>query len=459
MQQAELLPVETLDPRDDHLFKHVNAVALIPTKGGGKISVLERKLYNVLLHRAQATGAQDEYSARMSELVNDIDFDSKNTEHLKKALKNLMKTVVEWQSPTNGEMDAWEACVLLSGASIKKDVKTKAVTMTWRYDTRIREQLLSPDRYARLMMESITQLRSHASIALYEICARYVDNPGHKTARRHWRWWRPVLGGQAYDNKGEYRYFKRDLLLPAIAEINANTELEILPPLEFKERDKKTIADLQFEVRLKSRISSQAALSTAKKAPLENIEPMDLETIGWAIRLGVAQVEAEKQCRKHGAQALNQALAALEKRLAVPEDISGAVQSADAYLRAILRKKGSDVEKDVQKNQPPTVRPQKEIERNKAALIEEWLFRKKEHLCSLFSELPQSEQEELLGKYRQHLAERLPVLVKRFDSSGWNHKSLRGNFSAFLGESWDGAEWNKPTGDDLLAIALEKAGS
>ena len=341
MQQIDLLPVETLPNPDANMLKHVNAVALMPTKGGRKITVYERKLYNVLLHRAQGLGVQDEYSARMHEIIKDTDFGSNNTEHVKKALKNLMTTVVEWQSPTSGEIQDWEACVLLSGAAIRKNKTTKAVTLTWRYDLRIREQLLSPDRYARLIMESITQLRTHAAIALYEICVRYVDNPGRKTARQHWRWWRPVLCGQAYDaTKGEYRYFKRDVLLPAIAEINQCTELEISKPLEFKERDNKTIADLQFEVRLKS----SKVLSPAETKPLEKVQESDLYLIGLALKLGLTQDEAEKLYHQHGAEALKKGLSDLEKRLA-KNDFNWSAANRERILTEWARRYEAKAEK------------------------------------------------------------------------------------------------------------------
>lgn len=454
MQQIDLLPVETLPNPDANMLKHVNAVALMPTKGGRKITVYERKLYNVLLHRAQGLGVQDEYSARMHEIIKDTDFGSNNTEHVKKALKNLMTTVVEWQSPTSGEIQDWEACVLLSGAAIRKNKTTKAVTLTWRYDLRIREQLLSPDRYARLIMESITQLRTHAAIALYEICVRYVDNPGRKTARQHWRWWRPVLCGQAYDaTKGEYRYFKRDVLLPAIAEINQCTELEISKPLEFKERDNKTIADLQFEVRLKS----SKVLSPAETKPLEKVQESDLYLIGLALKLGLTQDEAEKLYHQHGAEALKKGLSDLEKRLAMPELVTPAVSKPGAYLRTIMRSKAGASAKAAPAKTDSRSRNDKELEHNKAALMEEWLRRKKDHLRSLFQELPEAEQTELLGNFRTWVSHHLPSMLKRFDTSGWSHKSLKENFAAFLGDAWHGAEWNKPSLDELLTLALEKA--
>src|ERR1035437_8870862 len=324
-QQAGLFPPGT---DDEYLLKHVNAVALMPVRGGRKISLLGRRLFNVLLHRAQEEGEQDEYQARMHEIIGDAGYDSNDLGHIRKSLRELMSTTVEWQSPSNGEIETWEACVLLSGAGTRKDMRTGAVTVFWRYDSKVPEQLLSPDRYARLSLEAITQLSSHASMALYEICARYVDNPAHKTARRHWRWWRPVLRGVSdvdpKDSKDkaaekvaktEYRFFKRDVLNKAIAEINALTNIEVKGPIEYKERDNKTISDIQFEVRLKGRKNS-----SEQPQPLKDVGPADLPVIGRAINAGVKQSEVEGLLRKHGSEPLAAAVEDLERRLLMPSE-------------------------------------------------------------------------------------------------------------------------------------------
>ena len=288
------------DSHDEYLLKHVNAVALMPVRGGRRITLLGRRLFNVLLHRAQEDGEQDEYQARMHEITGDAGYDSNDLAPIRKILRELMTTTVEWQSPSNGEIETWEECVLLSGAGTRKDKRTGAVTVFWRYDSKVRAQLLSPDRYARLSLEAITQLSSHASMALYEICARYVDNPGHKTSRQHWRWWKPVLTGVSGDDtKSEYRFFKRDVIHKAVAEINALTRLEVKGPIEFKERDNRTISDIQFEVRLKDRSTARE-----QQKPLVKIEPKDLPVIGRAINAGVKQHEVEGLLRKHGADCL-----------------------------------------------------------------------------------------------------------------------------------------------------------
>lgn len=456
MRQTELYPVEPdTRERDMVLLKHVNAIAIMPTKGGGKISAQDRRLFDVLLYWAQGEGNRPEYSARLHELVKLAEFNSNNTSEIKKSLKNLLKTVVEWQSPTSGEIEEWEACVLISGVSVKKDKRTGAVTISWRYDSKVQSQLLDPDRYGRLMLQASIRLRTHAAMALYGICARYVANPGHRTSKQHWRWWRPVLAGVAYEgDTGEYRYWKRDTLMPAIAEINANTELDVQGPIEYKERDNKTIAFIQFEVRPKSRVHRPPV---ADRKSLEGIEPKDLQVIGEALQLGVPQRDAETLYQSHGAEALAQGVQELQKRLTVPVAVATPVAKPGAWLRTMMNNKEASpsVAADPSPTRQAVISASLDLQMNKAALTEEWLRRKKDSLRSHFQELPDDEQRSLLGRFRGGLT--LTAVIKRLDTSGWDHRTIRDTFASFLGETWEGPEWNKPKHDDILGLALERS--
>ena len=449
--QGALFPY---DSDDEYLLKHVNAVALMPVPGGRKLSASGRRLFNVMLHRAQEEGEQEEYTARMHEIIGDAGYNSNDLGPIRKFLRELMLTTVEWQSPSSGEIETWEACVLLSGAGTRKDKRNGAVTVFWRYDSKVREQLLNPDRYARLSLEAITQLSSHASMAIYEICARYVDNPAHKTARRHWRWWRPVLRGVSdVDTKAEYRFFKRDVINKAIAEINALTNIEVKGPIEYKERDNKTISDIQFEVRIKGRKNS-----SEQPQPLKDVGPADLPVIGRAINAGVKQSEVEGLLRKHGSEPLAAAVEDLERRLLMPSEKVGQVYKPAGWLKA-------NVERRVRESvpaEPSAVATkqltQEDVKKHRAAWTDEWLRRRKEELRKDFEEFEASRQKELLDGFREELATTSHAqFLKRFDTSGWQHRMLRDVFTKFLGTRIIGPEWDKPTPDHILSIAAELA--
>lgn len=437
------------DDTDDFLLKHVNAVALMPVQGGRRISLLGRRVFNVLLYRSQDEGEQEEYEARLHEVISDADYNSKDTAPFKKILKELMTTTVEWQSPSSGEIETWDACNLLSGAGITKDKRTGAVTIRWRFDSKVRSQLLSPDRYARLSLEAITQLSSHAAMALYEICARYVDNPGHKTARQHWRWWKPVLTGfSGDDSKSEYRFFKRDVLNRAISEINERTNIEVRGPIEHKERDNKTVAEIQFEVWLKGQKNSREP-----KKPLHNVTPEDLPVIGRAISAGVKQDEAEDLLRRHGRTPLISAVDDLEHRLEMPAEIVGEVRKPGSWLKENLERKAKQARAAASTPLAKQISAE-EMKKRKAAWTETWLRARKADVIRGFQELPEFEQKQILADFKTELASaNLLHFLKRLDSSGWNHAMVKDTFVKFVGTKLIGPEWFKPSSDDILAIA------
>ena len=433
---------------DEFLLKHVNAVALMPVQGGRRISLLGRRLFNVLLHRSQDEGEQEEYEARLHEVISAADYSSKDTAPLKKILRELMSTTVEWQSPSSGEIETWDACNLLSGAGITKDKRSGAVTIRWRFDSKVRSQLLSPDRYARLSLEAITQLSSHAAMALYEICARYVDNPGHKTARQHWRWWKPVLTGfSGDDSKSEYRFFKRDVLNRAIAGINERTNIEVKGPIEHKERDNKTVAEIQFEVYLKGERGGRAV-----NLPLHEVTPQDLPVIGRAISAGVKQDEAEDLLRKHGRAPLANAVDDLERRLSMPVEVVGEVRKPGSWLKDSLERKAKQARAAAASPMAKQVTAD-EMKKRRAAWTETWLRTRKADLLRGFEELTPSEQERIVVDFRNELESNQPHFLRRFDMSGWNHGMIRETFVKFLGVQLIGADWFKPTSDDILAVA------
>lgn len=445
--QGRLFPA---DADDEQLLKHVNAVALMPVPGGRRISLLGRRLFNVLLHRAQEAGEQEEYQVRLHELVADAGYNSNDTAPIRKILRELMSTTVEWQSPTHGEIETWDACNLLSGAGTTKDKRSGAVTIRWRYDSKVRAQLLSPDRYARLSLEAITQLSTHAAMALYEICARYVDNPGHLTARQHWRWWRPVLTGvSGDDSKAEYRFFKRDVLHKAVAEINACTNLEVRGPIEFKEKDNRTIAEIQFEVRAKGENGARRPA-----APLRHVVVDDLPLIGRALNAGVKQAEAEELIHRHGPQRLASALDELDRRMRMPSEKVGAVLKPGSWLRAHMTRVARARPEPAPADQPGVSADA--LNKHRAAWTDEWLRRRKEALRQGFQELPEAQQQLLLDGFRDELRVSAQIqLLRRLDLSGWQHRMVVAAFLRFYGQRAIGEQWDKPTPDDILAIAAE----
>ena len=425
---------------DPPLRKPVNTLAIVPTKSS-KITVLARKAYNVLLYLAQEQGIDHEvYRAPLQSVLRGIDFNSHAREIVKQHLRAMVSTTVEWQSPTSGEGEAWNVAGLLAHAKLYKQSGENWVE--WSFAPNIKHELLEPQRFARLRLDVISQLRRHAGVVLYEICSRYRDVG--LTARQPWPWWRPVLTGSPDSEdsvKQEYRFFKRDTLKLAIAEVNAVTDLDVEL---IEHRAGRFIADIQFKISKK-----QQATLPLGRAP----QPVDLTQVARAHAAGVREEDAENLIHAHGSDAMSAALDALEKRAA--SDFPEPLRDPHRYLRALLVSNSAAAAKvAADPNAPPSAR---EIQVAAAAVegwTAEWVGRRRAGVIAEFEALPSEQQADWTDRLRRHLAERgvHPSIRRRLETHGWKHQLVLGEFIKF----YKGAEWDKPGPQDLLAIAAEQ---
>lgn len=429
----------------DPLKKPVNTLAIVPQNR--KITALGRKAYNVMLNIAQAQGVEKEsFRAPLSEIVSGIDYGSNDIELIKKHLRAMVTTIVEWNSPTTGEGAKWTVCTLISHATIIK--VSNQNFLEWGYAQPLRQELLTPSVFSKLSIGMLSQMHTHAGIVLYEICTRY-KNVG-RTSRQHWRWWLPVLTGQPNSEKllkTEFRFFKRDTIKPAIAEVCAITDIEI-ELVEYK--DGKSISDLQFFVKTKAQV--QLPLKTPPK-------PVDLSLIKKAVNLGVSEEKAEELFNKFGDVALRDGLVDLEGRVA--SAFPSPVRDPYRYLKAIL---SGDGLKQVEVQPDPvevqalanSASEKKQLEL-KAAWREEWLRRQRDKVIGLLKEQSDESIRDLESSLLEEMESRNahPSLIKRLQGSGWDHQLIRHLMIDFYAKGALGEAWDKPTTDELLDIASE----
>ena len=429
----------------DPLKKPVNTLAIVPQNR--KITVLGRKAYNVMLNIAQAQGVEKEsYRAPLSEIVSGIDYGSNDIELIKKHLKAMATTIVEWNSPTTGEGTKWTVCALISHATIVKERNQNF--LEWGYAQPLRQELLSPSVFSKLSIGLLSQMHTHAGIVLYEICTRY-KNIG-RTSRQNWRWWLPVLTGQPNSEKlekTEFRFFKRDTIKPAIAEVCAITDIEI-ELVEYK--DGKSISELQFLVRSKAQVP----------LPLKNPpKPLDLSIIKKAMSLGINEEKAEELFTKHGDVAVREGLVELEARVA--SAFPAPVRDPYRYLKSRLageQQKQFEVSVDpVEARQLAHVESGKKQTEVKASWNEEWLRRRREKVTSLLAEQSAESVKELEEMLLHDMEERNahPSLIKRLHANGWDHPLVRHLMIDFYAKAAMGEEWDRPSTEELLDIASE----
>jgi hypothetical protein len=433
-------------PTEPPLRKPVNTLAIVPKSQ--RITSLGRKSYNVLLYEAQEQGLEkDVFRAPLERVIKGVDFDSNDQELIKKHLRAMVSTTVEWQSPTTGESASWNVSGLLAHAKLSK--QRGQVWVEWSYAVNLKQELLEPTVFARLSLEIISQLRSHAGIALYEICSRYKDIG--RTSRQPWAWWRPVLSGRPESEKTaklEYRIFKRDTLKPAIAEVCAITDIDV-ELVEHKEG--RFIAELQFLIRPK----------TQKPLPLRQPPPaVDLGLVARASQLGIDDVRAEDLIVEHGDAAVRAALDTLAQRIA--SGFPGPLRDHTRYLKALLAGQTSAAKPDdgapVQSAAGEGREEGKEVQaRRQARWAEEWIRRRRERIVDDIGRLSGDAQSELVDALLADMEARQvhPSIRKRLSTSGWQHPMVLPEMIRFYAQGTLGENWDQPTTEDLLYIATQ----
>lgn len=213
--------------------KNVGAIHI-----GGKLSLLQRKCYNALLFNGyNSLLSQERHEIKMRDLCELAGFDSNNYEVLKETLVSLAKTTVVWNLLDHDEVEEWGVSALLSEAVIRKGV------CTYAYAPSLREKLYKPELYARINISVMNKFNGSYALALYENTVRFrgVGTTGWREVAI----WRSVLGLE----EGEYRQFKEfnnKVLKPAIAEVNANSD--ILLEMGFR-REGRRITAIRFQIR------------------------------------------------------------------------------------------------------------------------------------------------------------------------------------------------------------------
>jgi len=417
----------------DRIDKPVSALAMVPKTG--TITRVGRQAYTLMMFVAREQGVEDKatgmFKAPLNSVIRGYEGSTGSVKELKKHLLSMVTHIVEWQSPSPGETEEWGACGLLSQVSLKK--RNGENWIHWAYPPALRQEMLYPLRYAQIRRSTIAQFRSHAGLALYEICARYKDNPSHLTSKQHWHWWLPVLTGKPVPDeiKTEFRFFNRDTIKPAVEEVNEVSELTVTVR-EFKVG--RSIESLQFEVRIK------------QESVIKEIKAIDLSKVARAIQLGIDAEIAEDMFIRHGELAFAKGIERLESRLGMP---GTPILSRHAYLKSLLTGKAIDKTvtteyepEQINVGKPVVIKPDPGIQaQNNLRKIES------EKLAVVRMELEAlapSAMTQLLAELKENFVQRqMPkAVMKRLEDGKWESALVMGELARFYWKRTRGTEWS-----------------
>jgi hypothetical protein len=322
-------------PKDDstELRKPHEMIVMVPRSR--RVTLTGRRLYNALLQVSQSRlqametmpAADYLFEAPLPALLRTTGSSGEDRTAAKRYLREMRGLEVDWESTAPGDGLKWRGFSMLSEVAI--EVRNGENWVSWSYPPTIMSALREPARWARIDLDVLAKLGSYAAVALYEICARYRDNPSGVTSRKPVQWWadalNPAPGGA---ERREWRKFKNERVKPAVEEINSETDIEI-ELVEHKVG--RAVSEVQFTVRRKRGTPRARALAEG---------PVDAGLVLRAESLGIREAKLDGLVKEFGEARVREQLDLLERRT-VNRKLRG-IEHAYAYLRSLLRNGDGD---------------------------------------------------------------------------------------------------------------------
>jgi hypothetical protein len=423
-------PTDQAAPKPS-VAKANEAIAIRPKRG--KLTLLTRRIYNAMLFHAQQQGVErSSYTVPLSVLVADAHFSSNNTQVLKGHIREMQTTLIEWHDSI-GEGRKWTSCQLLGTVTIEEGIRGKACVITWTYPEAIKEWLLKPQHYTRLLLEVGARVRSHATSVLYELGSRYLTSPGRLTMRNGIAWWAAVLTGRSDVDGIDYRILKRDTLLKALAELDAVSDDFFMELIEH--RRGRSVEEIQFRV-------------VPKKSSTLHPPPsvIDLGLLDRLMSIGVRQRDAQELMASASEVQIRGVLEHLEQRA-----IGGSpVRSPVAYMRDALKRgylrPAASTERPNQKADMSTLSAS-ELRQN---LLDSWSRSQAARARAAYDRLDPDAQ----AAHRNAFGQTLDGVMAR----KWQLEGPKGKVAATLFFNWLAKHlWpDAPTDSELLQHSLEQ---
>ncbi len=211
--------------------KHVAAIHV-----SGKLSLLQRKLSNVLLLNAyDMLGEQAVFQIDAKTLALMVGYNSNDTETLKASLRGLAETIAEWDMLDERGRQEWGVSSLLSFATLKEGV------CSYAYSPALAEKLRDPKVFALINLNIQRRFTSGHALALYENCYRFV-----RTGSTGW-WpletFRRLMGVNDSAYYETFKHLNAKIIKPAVAEVNKTSNIVVSP--ETRKRGR-TVTDIRF---------------------------------------------------------------------------------------------------------------------------------------------------------------------------------------------------------------------
>ena len=435
-------PPKTADIQE---FRKANEAVGLRIKSG-RFTFVSRKLLNIFIFVAQKAGApgvnappgepgaEGYFWVRMADVISGFNYSSKNTDLIKQTAHE-MQSVKVLQTTTK----SWTDEVMLSGVKVWNSHgvgnKNGEVWLGFAFSPTFQDLVLKPDNNVTKYSLYYQGILSGAqALALYEVCRRYATSPTRVTFKQTYEFWFHVLTGTPIEGgepAPEYKYFKRDVVKPAIAEINANTDIEI-ELVEYKLG--RRVESLQFKVSLKP----QAALEFVPE-----IDPgplLNMQVVEKIMRLGITQPDATEIFAQYGEQSVLSHIDLVEKRQNAKSGTT--LASPAAYFKVAI---ANGYATNPHLAEPVSASKQETEPMPKKDLRALYIAARSKQAFDYFSELEATEQNEILSRFVDQADK---SILGYYRKKGLEMKTVRIAFGEWLAID----VWGEATEKDIIAF-------
>jgi len=243
------------------------------------ITLLQRRAWTVLLANAyDELPTNEEYKMRVKDLIQVLEFDSKNQNYLKESLEALSTCGVKWNILDKDNSWEWGVTTLLSEARIKNGV------CTYSYGPTLRKRLHNPTMYARISLSLQNQFDSKHSLALWELFIDYlVESKNYgETPFMPLEQYRELMGISS-EMYPLFKLFNQRVIKEPIAEINRKTDFNVT--VEYQRKSRKVVA-VKFKIRRELQIPGNGDVQASLFPDDEDQPPIvrELKQAGLAAR-------------------------------------------------------------------------------------------------------------------------------------------------------------------------------
>lgn len=414
------------------LKKHIYAIHCT-----NNLTLVQRKLFNALLFNAyKDLPYKNKFEIPVRKLCELIGYNSKDFKNLKKLLKALVTTALEWnvidyESPKIKEK--WKTSSIVSAATLEDGL------CTYEYSSTMAEFLYQPALYGRLNLNLMAKFKSSYGIALYENCIRYSGLP--QTQWFSLDVFRKLMGVQ--DNQYEaFNNFKRKVLDVAVKEVNDLSPILIVA--ELKRKNQKVVS-IRFIISSKNEDHSKLKHENIQQ---DNVGLIDVLTETFNLSPEMIQ----KMYGTYGVEYIQQKIDFI---LNTENFKSGKIRSLAGFLIEALKndyqpaKSSSEIIVAQRKTEELL---KEKIKYEQKALEDAYAKYSEEGVARILQELSDEARTELVAEFEDHLKNEHIMFFEKYKQHGLSSPMIKAFFQGYIKSTGRAEGQILLTFDEYIAI-------